>query len=318
MFLISTAIENGLELVVLEDTCSKARVTVVPSGGAMLHSFIVEHDSQLLNIIDHYPDSITLNNSLEKYGFKSAKLSPFVCRLKHGKYHFGQNEYKVEKFFLGDHAIHGIIYDAPFVVEEQSANDDYAFVMMSYNYTGTDAGYPFNYKCSVRYELHSANKLTIATTVVNKDKGHIPIADGWHPYFTFGKAVNALQLEIQSLTQIEFDEGMIPTGNLNRYEELGSLTTIGEQKFDDCFELNFAECQPMAVLRDPVGRMQLEFFPDRSYPYLQVYTPPHRQSIAIENLSAIPDSFNNGIGLITLEPGGSKTFTTTYKITSLI
>jgi aldose 1-epimerase len=58
----------------------------------------------------------------------------------------------------------------------------------------------------------------------------------------------------------------------------------------------------------------VQFFPSDSYPYLQIYTPPHRKSIAIENVSGPPDAFNNGMGFVTLEPGQSALFTTTYKV----
>jgi len=84
-----------------------------------------------------------------------------------------------------------------------------------------------------------------------------------------------------------------------------------------CFSVNFTEGQPICTLRNALQKIQVEIYADRSYPYLQIYTPPHRDSIAIENLSAVPDGFNNGLGLITLAPQTSKVFTTTYKITSL-
>jgi len=45
-----------------------------------------------------------------------------------------------------------------------------------------------------------------------------------------------------------------------------------------------------------------------------VYTPPHRKSIAIENLSAAPDVFNNKMGLQVLEPDEQATFATIYQI----
>jgi aldose 1-epimerase len=50
---------------------------------------------------------------------------------------------------------------------------------------------------------------------------------------------------------------------------------------------------------------------------LQIYTPPHRKSIAIENLSSAPDAFNNKIGLIELGPEDSHAFQTRYRIESL-
>jgi aldose 1-epimerase len=73
----------------------------------------------------------------------------------------------------------------------------------------------------------------------------------------------------------------------------------------------------MCVVRNPKRKVQLEIYPEKSYPYLQIYTPDHRKSIAIENLSAAPDAFNNGLGLKVLEPGEAATFTTKFIIRSL-
>jgi aldose 1-epimerase len=45
-----------------------------------------------------------------------------------------------------------------------------------------------------------------------------------------------------------------------------------------------------------------------------LYIPGDRKSIAIENLSSAPDSFNNRMGLVTLDPGEEKAFTLHYTI----
>jgi aldose 1-epimerase len=71
------------------------------------------------------------------------------------------------------------------------------------------------------------------------------------------------------------------------------------------------------VIKDEGKGLSVEIFPDKSYPYLQIYTPEDRKSIAIENLSSAPDAFNNGMGLLVLEPGETKVFTTTYQIVPL-
>jgi aldose 1-epimerase len=44
-----------------------------------------------------------------------------------------------------------------------------------------------------------------------------------------------------------------------------------------------------------------------------LYTPENRKSIAIENLSAAPDCFNNKMGLQQLEPQAKIYFETTYQ-----
>ena len=61
-------------------------------------------------------------------------------------------------------------------------------------------------------------------------------------------------------------------------------------------------CQPLCVLKS-FKKIELEILPEKSYPYLQIYIPPHRNSIAIENLSGAPDGFNNEMGVTTLESG---------------
>jgi aldose 1-epimerase len=82
--------------------------------------------------------------------------------------------------------------------------------------------------------------------------------------------------------------------------------------------LNFAECQPLCVLRNTDKKVQIEIYPDKSYSYLQIYTPDHRNSIAIENLSAPPDTFNNGIDLKVLTPGEMAEFKTVFKISQIV
>ena len=54
--------------------------------------------------------------------------------------------------------------------------------------------------------------------------------------------------------------------------------------------------------------------PTHNYPYLQLYTPDDRKSIAIENLSGAPNAFNNKIGLHIVKPQDKIVFETGYQI----
>jgi aldose 1-epimerase len=317
MFEATLKNDTDFNKVVLKDSTTNTTVEILPACGAMLHAFTVFNNGELINVIDGYDNEADFKNNLTGKGFKGSKLSPFVCRLKNGRYNFGQKEYTTNKFFLDKHAIHGLIYDAAFTVINKWDGEKSAGVTLSYQYTATDNGYPFKYTCSVTYELKKENALTITTSITNNDEGIIPMQDGWHPYFTFGGSINDLQFEFQSKEIVEFDSGLVPTGKLIPYEEFGSLKKIGTTELDNCFAVNFAECQPMCVLRDATKKIQIEIHPDKTYPYLQIYTPPHRNSIAIENLSGAPDAFNNGMGVTVLTPGETASFTTMYKITSL-
>ena len=317
MFSVTITNEGDALKAVLKNTATSTVAEILPSCGAILHAFSVQHDGRVLNVIDGYDNASDFKDNCTSKGFKSCKLSPFVCRLKRGWYSFGQSTYHIHKFYLGENALHGLLYDAVFIVTDQYADETKASVTMKHEYRAEDMGYPFNYDCLVTYELTEANSLSIITEIINKDEGIIPVSDGWHPYFTLGGKIDDLQLEFQSKAMIAFDEQLIPTGNALPYQEFGALKKIGETFFDNCFVLDQTECQPLCVLRDVGRHIQIEIHPGSAYPYLQIYTPDHRNSIAIENLSAAPDAFNNGMGLITLAPGTSTSFKTKYKITTL-
>lgn len=317
MFSIQKKEENGFKKVILKDDDSKTIAEIIPSSGAILHAFIADNKGSLVNVVESYTSAEDFRKNVTSKGFLGSKLSPFVCRLNRGSYHFGDKDYKLEKFYLEKNAIHGKLYDKEFVVTGESANELHASVTMKYEYRAEDAGYPFNYDCMVTWQLEKDNKLSVTTECVNKDEGLIPMQDGWHPYFTLGDKIDNLQLEFQSKEMVEFDKDLIPTKNLIPYSDFVSLKKIETTFFDNCFALSIEDCQPLCVLRNHDKGIEVEIHPDRSYPYLQIYTPPHRRSIAIENISGAPDAFNSGMGFTTLEPGESAIFRTAYKITIL-
>jgi aldose 1-epimerase len=307
-------IEGEQEFTKVLLTDSKTGCTAgIYAFGAVLNSFSIPLNGEKIDVIDGYSSIEEAQKTMTAF-FKSSKLSPFACRIKEARYQFGESSHQLTKFRMGSSAIHGLIYDAVFSVVEQVSDEKEALVKLQSIYDKDNEGYPFKYRCDVEYKLSGNNSLTITTTVTNIDQQLIPVADGWHPYFTLGDSVDDYQLEFQSKEMLEFDEGLIPTGKLMPYQEFGSIKTIGTATLDNCFTVNFAECQPMCVLRNPKKKIQLEIHPANSYPYLQIFTPNHRKSIAIENLSAAPDALNNGIGLKVLEPRQSVSFTTKFVI----
>ncbi len=316
MFSTDIVYKDGFQLAVLSDTDSGTSAEIIPSCGGILHSLNVLHHNDFINVIDNYESRDDFEQHVASKGFKSCKLSPFACRIKNATYQYGETTYQIKKFLLGENAIHGLIYDAGFSIAQQYANEESATLVLQYAYLGTDEGYPFNFDCLITYQLKKNNELTLTTEIINIDNQPIPIQDGWHPYFTLGKKIDELELEFNSKQQVVFDDQLIPTGQMDPYTEFGSLKKIGGTFLDNCFTLNEEADQPICILRDAENNIQVEIRPDKSYPYLQLYTPPNRQSIAIENLSAPPDAFNNGIHLKILPPGGNAVFTTAYKVTT--
>ena len=317
MFSIHQKNENGFDKIILKDDDSGTFAEIIPACSAMLHSFSVTHNSEFVNVIESYSSLEDFKKNVTKKGFRGCKLSPFVCRVNKGTYRFGEKEYYIEKSLPAEHALHGELYDKVFEVIDQNSNEERASITMKYSYDREDSGYPFTYDCIVTWKLEGNNKLSVTTECINKDEESIPMQDGWHPYFTLGDSIDDLHLEFQSIEMLEFNEELIPTGKLIEYNTFNSLQKIGATFLDNCFTLNLETRQPMCVLRSNKKNIQIEFHPSASYPYLQIYTPADRKSIAIENISGAPDGFNNGIGIQTLKPGQSAIFNTMYKITLL-
>jgi aldose 1-epimerase len=323
-FSISHLQENGLSLVSMKDENAGTETALLPGYGASLFAFRVRSGNELFNAIDHYKDLGEVQREMRR-SFKGPKLSPFPCRIAGATYNFDGKEYVFSQPFSDGSAIHGLLYGKAFTVTDESADDKAASLTMEYHYDKEDPAYPFIYDCRVQYVLKPGNVLEVRTTVINPGKATIPIADGWHPYFQLGGKVDSWSLKFLAAAIVEFDDRLIPTGRLLKYDTFNKARLIGDTELDNCFVLDPSilggvdgtgpgKDTPACELYNPSNGVRVSFFPGSGYPYIQLFTPPGRRSIAVENLSAAPDSFNNKMGLLLLGPGDSQTFTVNYKV----
>ncbi|MFZ9263255.1 MAG: aldose 1-epimerase [Chitinophagaceae bacterium] len=307
--------QNGWEEIVLKDEHSQFAATIIPSGGAILNKLEVNHNGKIFNLVEGFEHGEDWKENKTK-GCKSAKLSPFVCRLNHSTYEWEGAKYTCKKYVLNGHAIHGLLFDATHEVEFCESNNFYAECKLFFRYDGSHPGYPFAYDMNVRYRLESEGRLTITTTVHNRSGRTIPISDGWHPYFKIGETIDTATLQINAKQQLEFNNDLIPTGNKIKDERWYKAGKLNDVFLDNSFVLLQNDPLPHCTLKDETIGLAIHFYPDESYPILQVYTPAHRRSIAIENLSAAPDAFNNKIGLVALNADQSQAFKTMIKVDS--
>ncbi len=316
MFKINRVDKDGWPVIVLEDAASGVMAEIVPSAGGILNALSIAGAKGLVNVIEGYSAATDFKLRVHD-GFKSAKLSPFVCRLNQSTYSWKGKTYKLDqKFVLNGSALHGILYDANFDVLETASSEENCFVRMRYQYDGHLQGYPFPYNCTIKYCLGKGGTLTIQTHLSNPAAAEqaLPICDGWHPYFKLGGKVDDYWIEVASDSMFEYDEGLIPTGRFIINDSLCPGRILGDLKLDNGFRLK-ENMSPLCTLKNDT--ICLEFISVKNYPYLQLYIPDHRNSIAIENLSAAPDAFNNGIGLTILEPGQKADFEVRLRISEL-
>jgi aldose 1-epimerase len=280
------------------------------SKGALLNSWKGEWEGEKKEFIDGndyskgWPD-------FESLGFKSGKMSPYSCRLNKGQYIHEGVTHTMKNYYLGAHAIHGILYNANFEIVNTDISEDAAMVTLAYQYQKEEKGYPFAYHIEVCYCFQKNNTLSLSTRVTNTDNLSLPLMDGWHPYFSLGDAtIDECSLQFQQEGQLEYNDQLLPTGKLIENNLFNKGRLLANIELDNGFLLSPGSS---CILEN--NKFKLTVSPKKNYPYLQLYIPPNRKSIAIENLSAAPDCFNNKMGLQLLQPQESILFETSFSLT---
>lgn len=281
----------------------------IVSKGGLLNSWVQPVGSEQFDVIDGNDLSKGWMD-FESTGFKSAKMNPFCCRLNEGKYDHNASGYKIEKFYLQKHAIHGLLYDVVFEVEKTEMDEKSASVWLLYHYQKKDAGFPFDYQIKLKWTFWKDNKIVIETEITNNENINIPMVDGWHPYFKIAESIDDCTLHFMNKGLLEYDAELIPTNEILPNHDYENGKILKDINLDNGFLVDANN--PSCVLENT--KYKVVITPDHNYPYLQIYTPPHRKSIAIENLSGAPDCFNNKMGLHIMQPHEIWKLNTQYQL----
>ena len=306
-FQIKQSTINHVTLIQLLDIEFGVTIDIL-TRGALINSWLIRQGDKSQQFIMGNP--LNAAKEFESQGFRSAKMSPYVCRLFKGQYAHLNTTYTMDRFYMGEHAIHGIMYDADFKIQATEANEHQATVILVHHYLGSDQGYPFPFTMHVKWILEKNNKVSVQTTVINDAAISIPIVDGWHPYFTLGESIDHCTLQFSSKGKMEYDKDLLPTGNMIEDARFSNGLKIGSLQLDDGYAL--ATENSSCTLQNE--QFVLKINPSSLYPYLQLYIPPDRNSMAIENLSGAPNAFNNKMGLQLLKPQDNIVFETSYQV----
>ena len=280
--------------------------SIVPERGANLLDLTINGQP----ILDGYQTPEELE--VAKFG-KSAVLFPFPNRLNHGKYAWlGQTYQFPINNAATENAIHGFVRNEAFEVDYIFLAKDHASILCSLNYEGELEYYPFPFTLELEFMLHDSGAFTVEVACRNRHNTAIPIGFGWHPYFHLTKKVNDHLLQLPGCEKVHIQERMIPTGKQTAFPDFQRKSKLGDTDLDNCFQVDKGSSSYKMLLEGEGKRLKVQASA-KQFPYFQVFTPPHRASIALEPMSCNVDAFNNGQGLVTLEPDqewkGKMTFT---------
>jgi len=287
--------ENNQDYIEIEDLHNTSYAKIYLNQGASLQELTL-NSHELIK--DMHP--LTYDNT-----YISAILFPFANRIKDGRYDFEGKTYQfdVNEKVLNN-ALHGLVYNKTFEVIDQEATETYASVKLVYHEKRLSQGFPFTYTIYLEYVL-TESTLNLNVKITNTDSKTFPFTLGWHPYFLSSNLYDS-HVDFNSDKKIVFDERNITTG-VNDFEKNGNFEIL-DKFLDDCFVLNSREI----IFNTP--KYNLELSSSEKDSFLQLYTPPHKNTIAIEPTTGVSDSFNNGIGLKTLQPNETYTIGWNLKI----
>lgn len=308
---------------VLQYTGTGEFIAVIPEFGAIIRRLVLRKGNRLFALLKA-PESPQALLADESYA--SALLFPFPSRIQHGVYAFEGEKYALKMNEVSrDNALHGFVHGRSFAVVGQETTPDHASLTLRYDYPGDAVGYPFPFALTITYELTRADWLSlgnnptadrlcalrISYSALNTGPTRCPVAFGWHPYFTFnGESVDELTMTMPNRTAIVLDGDMIPNGR--QPVDTTETFSLQNRQMDTPFAIeptgqtsegiSFAE----TILTSAPSGVNLvigQETGDRKFNYLVCYTPPRRDSIAIEPQTANVNAFNSGEGLTVLNPG---------------
>lgn len=280
----------------LHDEQGQSAVEIIPERGGAINRIRLGG----IEVLDGYRDGSEI---LTNAWMKGMWLAPYPNRIKEGTYQWNQQTYQ---FPVNDpinhHSIHGFIAAEKFPSLEFRKTPQSGVLSFKYRHSGGHAAYPFQFELNLQVEL-STHRLEITMTFTNLESFEIPFGLGWHPYFTLGQPIDGLTLNLPPCSMIGTNKEMIPFGKNYPYPLFENGRPIGAEVLDNCFMLTYPTGKASFYLSNQEHR--LHFWQETGpvgFNYFQIFTPDHRNSIAIEPMSCNIDAFNNGEGLLKAVP----------------
>mgnify|MGYP001160621068 FL=1 len=285
MFTIKDVRKNSLheEFISIENSDNTTFAKIYTTLGASLQELVLNGKSIITDV-----SPLTYANT-----YASSLLFPFANRIKDGTYQFDGKMYQFPINESGNNnALHGLVYNKTFQVVEQHTTETSASIKLQYIETKESAGFPYTYTFQVEYIL-SNEALNIHVEVKNTDTKPFPFTVGWHPYFASKDLYNST-LNFDSDKKLVFDVRCITQETAHIKNE--GVFEVKDKQLDDCFILNTNQTQ----FNTPEYKLLISATSAENF--LQIYTPPKKNTIAIEPTTGVSNSFNNKMGLQTLKP----------------
>jgi aldose 1-epimerase len=157
--------------------------------------------------------------------------------------------------------------------------------------------FPFSH--DVHYEARfSEGRLEVVVTVHACGSDPVPLAFGFHPYFSLpGAAREDWQVELPAMRHLTLDGEQIPVGA--ERDKPAQSFELAARAFDDGFD----DVVDPARFSVRAGRRRITLELLEGYGFAQVFAPKGSLFICFEPMTAPANSLRSGVGLTVLAPG---------------
>ncbi len=251
------------------------------------------------------------------------KDGKFVMTSWHGQQMLLPADFAGKKPGAQKHAIHGLILASKVenIVKKNTVDGQ---VVTGILHAGNFGGHWWG-STDLQFEIALSGE-TVTATITAKNVGSAPepMAIGWHPYFAIpsGDRTQAtLHIPAAQLAEVNNYDDVFPTGKLKPvagtpYDFNAPMgKPLGQQFLDDNFSnLNRTDGVVDVELTDPAAKYGIRvegLSPEIKT--VQVYAPPAKQFVAIEEQFNFADPFGKewhgaDTGMVTLAPGQAVTW----------
>ena len=239
-------------------------------------------------------------------------LFPFPNRIRDGKFRFNGRLFELPcNDSTKKNAIHGFVCRHPWRVLRARAKSDEASVQAIFQLSENappevQALWPCDFRLIVTYRLSDAG-LSVEALVENPTRTPLPFGLGYHPYFRLPgmaaepNAIGPLRLQTCARQYWELIDNL-PTGGLlpvSGERDLRRGRVIGTTTLDDIWTDLPNPSAPAAAaglieraqLVSPTNH-RLAVWTSRAFRELVLFTPPHRNAVAIEPYTCVTDAIN--------------------------
>jgi aldose 1-epimerase len=277
-----SARRNGAR-VELEDTANQIVVSIEPASGNLTREMTVKG-----------------HNVLARQGIPF--MAPWANRLDEQAFYANGRKYAFNMELgnvKGARPIHGFLGAASqWEVLEARSDGTSAWVtsrLEFFRHPSWMAQFPFAHTIEMTHRLQDG-ALEIAASLHNLSADPLPVAIGFHPYFTLSDAPrDEWTIALAARTEWALSPDKIPTGELRPVEQRfpdPRAARLGDHDLDHVFADLVRDASGGAVMSVAGKRQKLEVIFGRNYRAAVVYAPKGRDFICFEPMAGITDALN--------------------------